>query len=88
VAGASTVFLKVVKDGLDNVRAFAGDDLDRPAVMLTGLDVDVEDALRALAAAHGGVTLDGCFVRLLAIAFAASGRMICARQALLGANTR
>jgi hypothetical protein len=43
--------------------------------------------LRRCAESHGGVTLRGCLVRLVAVAFATSGRVICARQALLGANT-
>jgi len=60
------IVLKVVEDGLDNGRVFdAGDDLDRPVAVLTGLDVDVEDALQALGPAHGGLTLGGHFVRCL-----------------------
>jgi len=43
----------------------AGDDLDRPAAVLTALDVDVENALQAFGPGDGGVTLGWSFVRLL-----------------------
>jgi len=52
----------------------AGDDPDGPAAVLTGLDIDVEDALQALCLWSGGVALGGCFLRLHGEAFAASGR--------------
>ena len=60
---------------LDNGRVFdAGDNLDRPHAVLTGLESMLKTRFRRCAEADGGVTLGGDLVRLLAIAFAASGR--------------
>jgi hypothetical protein len=43
----------------------AGDDFHRPAAVVTGFDVDVEDMLQALRPAHGRVSRGGRPVRFL-----------------------
>jgi hypothetical protein len=51
-AGAFEVFENLA----DQLRVLnTGDDLQRPAAVLAGLDVDVEDALQALRPTHGHV---------------------------------
>ena len=66
---------QVLKDAADDLRLFdAGNDLQRAAAMLAGLDLDAEDAFEALRFPGGSLTLDRAERRVRGLWFESAAR--------------